>query len=1064
MENSTLQSGVKIRALMLFLSLLFSLNSMAQTISVTGKVLDAKTGEAIIGATVKEKGTQKGAVTDVNGTFNLNVASSAVLQVSYIGYATMETPATGGKPLIIKLIRGNNDLNEVIVVGYGTQKKPTITGAVEVVTAKAFEDRAVTNVGLSLQGQTPGLLVTRSSPRPGNEGLAFQIRGATSVNGGSPLIVVDGVPVINYQSFQNMNPDDIESISVLKDASASIYGANGANGVILVTTKKGKGRNGSPKVDYTGNLRFTTDGIKGYSASAQQYAQIWLDANKEETTPNWWGWDTQANMQKLANGYEGIITTRYWGDAYVGKGNRIDEMFARRYSYQHNLSIANNTDRTSYRISAGYADNQATLATAYDGQKQYNFRLNYEYKLSDRIKLTTDYSFIDAKTSSPSVGLGSNLYANDMPFWPAKNPYGEWNANFGNVGNRNAAATTADGGRNNINDFTNRLDLAATIGIVKNLDFIGTVNFQDEQYRQEIYHTPVQLYDWYGNKSQEANQETTQSTGNPGYVTTSNHVFSQYYSALLKYGKSIGSHNFSATGGIEAKKYNYQNLSARRIYFTDNGVEDLNLADPTVQDNSGGKGHSGTYSYLLRANYNYAEKYLLELLGRDDGASNFAPGYQFIKYGGGSLGWAFTKEDFLKGITSIVNFGKVRASYGISGNNAGVGAYNYLVGVNNGTAVLGNPPAKQTTSYLSNNDIFSNTTTWESVSQKDIGIDLNFLNNRLSTTYDYYIKENNHMLQSTQRPALLGGSSPLTNSGQLSVKGWEFTIGWNDHAGDFNYNVRLNIGNSKSLLKKLENADAYSAGKNNFVNGYPLHSWFLQKTGGYFQSQAEVDAYYAKYGAGGGLISRVPPSGSSALRPGDTKIIDVNGDGILSNGGGNVNGNTSDLVYMGDGDAHYQFGINLGGSWKGLDFNAFFQGVGKQLIMRQGYLAYPFATIYTNQPTSFEGKTWTTDHTDAPFPRLTVDQNRAAWNYQNNDFMLQNSRYIRLKSLVVGYTLPSNWTKRAKLNRVRIYFSGNDLWESTSIKDGYDPEMGETSQNVGYPFYRTWSFGLNVGL
>lgn len=1049
---------------MLFLSLLFCLNSMAQTRQITGTVVDDKTSENIIGATVKEKDTKNATVTDAKGHFSITVNPGATLVLSYIGYSTREIVIGNTDVLTIKLTATNNSLNEVVVVGYGTQKKATLTGAVEVVASKVFEDRAVTNVGLSLQGATPGLLVTRSSPRPGNEGIGFQIRGATSVNGGSPLVVIDGVPGINYESFQNMNPDDIESISILKDASAAIYGASGANGVILVTTKKGKGRNGQPKVDYNGNVRFTTDGIKGYSGSAKQYAQIWLDANSQETTPNWWGWNTQANMQMIANGYTGIISTRYWGDVYIGNGNRIDEMFARRYSYQHNLSIANNTDKTSYRISAGYADNQATLATAYDGQKQYNLRLNYDYKLSDRVKVSANYSMIDAVTSSPSVGLGYNLYANDMPFFPAKNPYGEWNANFGNVGNRNAAATTADGGRNNVNDLTNRLDLSTTINIIKNLDLTGLASFQDEQYRQEIYHTPVQLYDWYGNKSVEVNQETTQSTGSPGYATTSNHQFYQYYSALLKYNKNIGLHSFSVTGGLEATKNTYQNLYASRVNFTDLGVEDLNLADPTVQSNSGGKGHSGTYSYLLRANYNYGEKYLIELLGRDDGSSQFAPGYKFIQYGGGSLGWVFTKEDFLKGISSVVNFGKIRASYGVLGNKAGVGAYNYLVGVNTGTVVFGYPGNKQPSSSLANNDIFSNTTTWESVSQKDIGIDLSFLNSRLTTNADYYIKQNSHMLEAVQRPALLGGSSPLTNTGELTVKGWEFVINWKDRIGSVNYNVGFNVGNSKSMLNRLENADQYGPGNNNTVNGYPLHSWFLQKTAGYFQNQAEVDAYYAKYGVGGGLISSVPAGGVSGLRPGDTKIVDVNGDGKLQSVGGNNKGNTSDLVYMGDGDPHYQFGVNLGASWKGLDFSAFFQGVGKELIMRQGFLAYPFATIYTNQPTGFVGKTWTPDNTSALFPRLTVDQNRANWNYQNNDFMLQNSRYIRLKSLVVGYTLPQSLTKRAHLNRVRIYFSGNDLWESTSIKDGYDPEMGETSQNVGYPFYRTWSFGLNIGL
>ena len=242
------------------------------------------------------------------------------------------------------------------------------------------------------------------------------------------------------------------------------------------------------------------------------------------------------------------------------------------------------------------------------------------------------------------------------------------------------------------------------------------------------------------------------------------------------------------------------------------------------------------------------------------------------------------------------------------------------------------------------------------------------------------------------------------------------------------------------------------------MNGYPLNAYFLYKTDGYFQSQDEVNAYYAKYG-GTGALSALPAGGSTELRPGDVKRLDMSGDRSISADGSA----SSDLIYMGDGNAHYLFGITLGGSWKGFDFNALFQGVGKQLIMRQGWMAYPFATIYTNQNSKFMGKTWTEDNPNAEFPRLTVYTDRSKWNYENNDFMLQNNRYIRLKSLVVGYTLPQVWTRKAKLEKVRVYFSGNDLWEATSIKDGFDPEMGEMSQNTGYPFSRTWSFGINVG-
>ena len=295
----------------------------------------------------------------------------------------------------------NNALDEVVVVGYGTQKKATLTGAVEQIGSQVLESRAITNVGAALQGATPGLVVTRSSSRPGNEGLNFQIRGLTSVNGGSPLIIVDGVPVLNSESFQNLNSDDIENISVLKDGSASIYGAKAANGVILVTTKKGKGKT---TVDYGFNMRFTTNGIMAFSPSMQEYMLPcgWKPIKKCRNMTG--GAGEKKNLKKMAQGIEGIYesTVADWGTMFVGNANRLDELFARRYSYQHNLSVAGSTDKSDYRISLAYADNQANLATAYDGQKQLNLRLNYGIKLTDWFKLETLASMIKTNTETPT--------------------------------------------------------------------------------------------------------------------------------------------------------------------------------------------------------------------------------------------------------------------------------------------------------------------------------------------------------------------------------------------------------------------------------------------------------------------------------------------------------------------------------------------------------------------------------------------------------------------------------------------------------------------------------------
>lgn len=1024
--------------------------------TVSGKVISAETGEPLIGATILVKGTKVGITADKNGLFSLSVpASSSILTVSYLNFEKQEVPITTG--LIDIKLKPAGNIDEVVVVGYAQQKRATLTGAVEQVSGKIFESRAVTNIALALQGQTPGLLVTRSSPRPGNEGIALRIRGASSVNGSDPLIVVDGVPVLNYYSFQNLNPDDIESISVLKDGSAAIYGSRAANGVILVTTKRGKGK---LKVDYNGNMRFVTNGITGYSPSMKEYATMWLEANKEEAVPNWWVWG-EDNLKKMQQGVEGAYSL-FGTDFYIYNANRIKEMFAPRYSYQHNLSLSNSTEKSSYRLSFGYADNQGNLATAYDGQKQYNARFNYDYNLTEHLKLETNISLIDAKTSEPSVGLDNTLYAYDMPFFPAKNPYGNWFATFNGIdggANRNAAAMTAAGGRNNKNSLTGRVDVKATYQLTKDLSLEGLASLQNERFNQERYVLPVQLYNWYNVPT--GIGLNTGGTNNIYYTYAWQGLY-QYYSGLLRYNKTIASkHNIAAMAGINAEKNNTQWVSAQRVGFTDMGVYDIGLASTTTQTNGGSKSLNGRYSYLGRLNYNYAEKYLVELVGRRDGNSRFAPGYKFKNFGTVQLGWVFTNEAFMERLNSILSFGKIRATYGTTGNEAsGLGAFDYLSTINIGTTVLGSPASQQQSTGLNNNGLISYNRTWEKVKQQNIGVDLNFLSNRLSTNIDYFVKENIGMLVDVTYPSVLGGSAPKTNSGRFKTKGWEFILSWKDSKKDFSYSATFNISNTNTLVSGVEGRDSYGAGRNDIVNGYPYQSWFVFKTDGYFRDQADVDAYYSAYG-GSTLLANMPQNNQAvALRPGDTKRVDVAGTKNITN----IGNEKSSLVYAGDGTPHLTFGLNLGASWKGFDIFTTFQGQLKQNIMRNGYMAYPYAALFTNQNPVFLGKTWTTEHPDAIYPRLTVNPTRASWNYANNDFMLQNNRYIRLKSLIVGYTLPQRLTDKARLNKVRVYFSGNDLWEWTSIKDGFDPEMGEASINSGYPFGRTWSFGLNLGL
>jgi TonB-linked SusC/RagA family outer membrane protein len=1018
----------------------------APPIKITGRIL-SENGQPLANANVAEKGKVNAAITKADGSFVLMVEGpQSVIVISYVGFDDKLVVVGDKTEFEIKLATTESPMEQQVVVGYGTSKKATVTGALEPVTSKVFESRAVSNPALALQGSTPGLVITRTSARPGNEGLNMQIRGVTSINGGSPLIVIDGIPVASTNAFFTMNPDDIESVNVLKDGMAAIFGSRAANGVIMVTTKRGKGK---LKIDYNYNARINTMGIRTPTTSMQDYAALWIEANKQEVTPNYWGWQSLANLEKMRAGVEGIYSTSKWGDVFIGNADRFDELFSPRLSQQHGLSVSGSTDKTAYRLSAGYADNRAPLATAYDGNKQYNLRLNYDYKLAEKIKLQTGVAYQRDITSSPSSGMRFELIGYDPPFFPAKNPFGQWYANFNSAGNRNSTAATTDGGRDiRANDLL-RIDVKGTAEIYKGLEVEGTASIQVNQYRMDNYRLTIPMFQWDGTPAAEKiNPESD-------IRAETQNVLYQNYSGLLRYTKSFGGHRIIAMGGINAEKNDSKGLYAYRTNIGNNGVYDLNVAPTDYVEGRGGRNQWGMYSYIGRLNYSFRGKYLLEMLGRRDGSSRFAPGNKWSNFYDVSAGWVITNEEFFRDLDLVdLNYFKIRGGYGIMGNNVKIGDYDYISDVLMGSTVFGSTATNQTVVRLSNNGLTTADRTWERVKMANIGFDLIMYRNRLNARFDYYKKRNDGMMVRVIYPSVLGGDAPETNNGVLDVHGWEVMVGWRDKIGDFSYNVSVNLSDSRNELKKLYGAASANPGLVAAKEGYALNSWFMYSTRGFLKDEKEVDLYYNRYTAlAQGEIPAV--SNDEKLRAGDTRKRDVDGNGVIDQ---------NDVQFKADASPHYTFGITLGAGWKNIDFSAFLQGVGEQYIERTGALAYPFWAEYTNQNTSFLGKTWTAENTGAKYPRLTVNQTRSKWNYLHNDFMLQNNRYIRMKALIVGYTLPQSMISRVKLERVRIYFSGNDLFEITSIKDGFDPEQGSDSQLSGYPFMRTWSFGVNLGL
>lgn len=1025
---------------------LYASSGPVQDITITGTVVSEGDNLPLPGVGVIIKGTSIGVSTDFDGNYSITVPSSeSILVFSFMGFKSKEVMVSNQTIIDITLQPDVTSLDEVVLIGYGTRKKETLTGAIEHVKSDVFEDRAVSNPALALQGQSPGLTVTRKSPRAGDaDGISLQIRGATSVNGGSPLIIMDGVAVSGSE-FYNMNPDDIASISILKDASAAIYGSRAANGVLLINTKKGKG---AMKVEYKGSFRYNTIGIRPPTPSMQEYATLYLEAGDQDGLNDYWNWGTRENLEAMQRGEEGIYSIS-WGDVFIGNANRFDELFGNSNAIQHNLNISGSTEKTRYRMSAGFSDTESALKTAYDGQKLYNIRFNYDFDVTEKLSIQSGMSYQRAVKSGPSTGLGINAGSYDPPFFPAKNPYGQWYANFNIAGNRNSSAATTDGGRKNIVDNITKINLSAKYEIIENLDFTANASFSTRSNRRDEYRLTVQPYTWNGEISAE------KINSSPLVVADINETTYQSYGTFLNYKFTDDIHTIRIMTGVTAELEEKQRLFGERQGLEDMGIYDLNVAPIDNSRNIGGKSHWGIYSVLSRLSYDYKQKYLIDLIGRRDGSSKFAPGYKFSNFGSVSAGWIITKEGFME--DTFVDYLKLKGSYGSTGNQVGIGMYDYVSQLKNGNLPFGYNPTLQNT--ISIDGLTSTDRTWEKVFMQNIGLEFGFIDNKLTGSFDYFVKENRGMLINVEYPSVLGGTAPKSNKGNLVTKGWEAIVSWKDQIGEFSYNVSVNMADYNNELIRMDGAASFQAGKVKTRVGYPINSWFLYKTDGFFQTQEEIDTYYATYTH---INQGELPNSSDdkqLLRIGDTRKVDLDGNGYIDDIGGE--GDSGDVYYAGDASPHYMYGINFGGKFKQFDFTAQFQGVLEQKIMRKGYMRYPFVTTYTNQTSSYLGKTWTAENTGAAYPRLTINSARAKHNWNNNDFLLQDNRYIRLKNVVVGYTIPSKITQKISLDRVRLYFSGNDLFELTSVKDGYDPEFGESTESI-YPYMRTWSFGLNL--
>lgn len=1041
-----------------------SSSAMAQ-VKITGVVKDAS-GETLIGATVREKGSSGGTVTDLDGRFTLDVKSkSSELEISYIGHVTKEVVVGKKNYLDVVLESDSKLIDEVVVVGYGVQKKATLSGSVTQVRGdEVLAGKATQSMASALQGTIPGLTITRTSSRPGNEGTNITLRGGISVNddANSPMIIIDGVEAYEWELSQ-INPNDVESISVLKDAAAAIYGTKAAGGVILVTTKRGK--EGRVKVSYSGSVHANVVGKRYPLANGLEWCQMHNQAVQNDYkygADHTYGWKLswpQEVWESLANGerIEGMVNGDYRVlDPYA---DQFDAVYGTTWGQSHNITVNGGNDKIKVMTSLGYAADRSLIDVAYDGQKKYNFRTNLDYKISDMLKTEFNISYDKRNTSSPSQGVGQGVQ--DMYLFPIYNEYGQFYDTFGN---NNVVAKMVDGGRNNNTEEIIRLGGKLTLDLnkyVSGLTFVTSANYRIRHHKLIDRKTHVTMYDWaYESSSIDGYPDYSKGTGAVHYksgdndcsvANTNEETFYQTYNALMNYNRSFGNHNIAVMSGLTGEKLRWEKYYQYRKGMINDELDDIKLGDVTTTQADGGRNEVGMVSWIGRLNYDYKGIYLVEGLFRRDGSSRFAKNNRWANFYGLSGGVRFSEFEWMKNLHVFDNL-KLRASYGETGSQGGIGAYDYYSTISRGNTVFGFDGKKVNTAWISS--MTSNDRTWERVATTNMGLDFAVLNNRLSGTFEYYIRKNNDMLISLTYPSILGAKAPKTNSGGYRSNGWELQLNWNDKIGkDFEYNVGFSLADARTKVTNYEGAVSITWGKNKIVEGKPINSIYVFRTDGYLQTEQDVADYYPTINGKGTLAPT--QNSNDQLRPGCVKKVDLNKDGAIT---------VDDLEYIGDSNPHFQFGVNLGAKYKGFDFSAFIQGVGQQKLVREGNLRGPFVSWWMNQNRVYLTDTWREDNTDARFPILSFNGSVNNWNYsQYNDVNVMNAWYARLKNVVLGYTLPKTLLNKVGLERIRFYISADNLAEITKTADKFDPEA-QASTGLGKVdcYARTFSFGIDV--
>lgn len=1032
----------------------------------TSGIIKDSNGEPLIGVTVMVDGMpEKGTITDIDGKFSLEqVPENAQIQISYIGYQTQELSAKANPNTIIVMREDNKVLDEVVVVGFGSQKKVNLTGAVATVSADVFEGRPVQNATMALQGAVPGLTIAKGTGKM-DESPSISIRGKATIGEGSdggPLILIDGME----GDLNMINPQDIENISVLKDAAASsIYGSRAPFGVILVTTKSGK--SGKLMVNYNNSLRWSTPTRRPHVVDSYRFATYFNDAaiNAKQT-----GHFSPERMKRIRDYMDGKISTvnipnpnnsTIWADGYDNGNANVDwydEMYNKwTFAQEHTASVSGGNDKIQMYASMNYLGSDGMIKVSKDTYDRYATNLKVNTQLTDYLDISYNMKYSRSDYDRPA----NISYLDKLGYqtWPTLPVYDD-NGYLYNA--PSPIMPIREGGRDKTRKDLITQQLRAKITPLKGWDIVGEINYALDRTRN---HWDLQQYSNHnvaGKKiATSDNTEVYEKSYSNDYLNLNVHT---------TYAKEFqNGHSFKVMAGFQSENSKNNGFSASRNGIMVSGMDVIDITNGTDGEGkvvppsvSGYRSEWGVIGFFGRLNYNYKERYLAEVNVRHDGSSRFRSEKRWKTFPSVSLGWNVAKEAFWEDYVNVVNTFKIRGSYGILGNQNTSSLYPTYVTLPVGTADGGwiIDGMKQNTANAPG--LISSTLTWEMVKSFNIGFDVDFLNNRLNASFDWYQRDTKDMVgPAPELPLILGTDVPNTNNTDLRTRGWEINIKWRDTIGkDFSYDVAFNLSDDQTTITNYPDKDFKLDG---YYTGKKVGQIWGYETIGIAKTQEEWDAHIAKLPNGG--QDRI----GKYWGPGDIMYKDLNGDGVINAGSEALNDH-GDLKVIGNSTPRFRFGLNLGATWKGLDVSMLFQGVMKRDYWEGSWNFWGFSDdlwrstaneehmdYFRNDPNHYMG-----ENLNAYYPRPLMGSSQ---NHQKQTRYLQNGAYIRLKNLQLGYTLPQIVSNKIGISKLRLFASGENLWLGTKLNKTFDPEaLGYGNGSVGYPLSRTFSAGVSITL